>query len=122
MSVSVPARADLVRVLRSVVGGVAARLDLSYDEIDDLRIAVDEACAALLDTASTDALFSLELRPDQDGLTITAAADSDHPTWPPDAGDSLAGRVLTALMDETAFETRPGGLVVRMRKGRPQRG
>ena len=122
VSVSVPARPELVRVLRSVVGGVAARLDLSYDEIDDLRIAVDEACATLLEVGSSEGRLSLELRPAQNGLTMTATAESDGLGWPSDAQGSLAWRVLTALMDEAEFETTEGHLVIRMRKGRPNGG
>jgi anti-sigma regulatory factor (Ser/Thr protein kinase) len=38
---TVPARAEFVHVLRTVVAAVAARLDLPYDALDDLRMAVD---------------------------------------------------------------------------------
>ncbi len=44
----VPADSAYVAVLRSVTAGLAARCDLTLDEIEDLRIAVDEACALLL--------------------------------------------------------------------------
>ena len=38
-------------VLRTATAGLAARLDFTIDEIEDLRIAVDEACAMLLPQA-----------------------------------------------------------------------
>lgn len=48
----VPADPAYLAVLRTATAGLAARLDLTLDEIEDLRIAVDEACALLLDHRS----------------------------------------------------------------------
>jgi serine/threonine-protein kinase RsbW len=45
----VPADPAYLAVVRTAAAGLAARLDLTLDEIEDLRIAVDEACALLLD-------------------------------------------------------------------------
>ena len=46
-----PADAAYLSVLRTATAGLAARLDFTLDEIEDLRIAVDEACAMLLPDA-----------------------------------------------------------------------
>jgi hypothetical protein len=46
ITVTVPARAEFLHLIRSVVASVAARRDLSIDAIEDLRLAVDEACAS----------------------------------------------------------------------------
>ena len=40
-----PADGAYLSVLRTATAGLAARLDFTLDEIEDLRIAVDEACA-----------------------------------------------------------------------------
>lgn len=45
----VPADPAYLAVIRTASAGLAARLDLTLDEIEDLRIAVDEACALLLE-------------------------------------------------------------------------
>src|SRR3954469_10673776 len=44
----VPADGGYLSVLRTATAGLAARLQFTLDEIEDLRIAVDEACAMLL--------------------------------------------------------------------------
>jgi serine/threonine-protein kinase RsbW len=44
----VPADPAYLAVIRTATAGLATRLDLTLDEIDDLRIAVDEACSLLL--------------------------------------------------------------------------
>ncbi len=51
VELNVPASSVYVAILRSVTAGLAARCDLTLDEIEDLRIAVDEACALLLPLA-----------------------------------------------------------------------
>ena len=43
-----PAESAYLSVLRTAAAGLAARLDFTLDEIEDLRIAIDEACAMLL--------------------------------------------------------------------------
>src|SRR5690242_3355268 len=45
----VPADPAYLAVVRTATAGLAARLNLTLDEIEDLRIAVDEACGLLLD-------------------------------------------------------------------------
>jgi serine/threonine-protein kinase RsbW len=48
VELEVPADPAYLAVLRTATAGLAARLDLTIDEIEDLRIAVDEACALVL--------------------------------------------------------------------------
>lgn len=45
----VPADPAYLTVIRTATAGLAARLEMTLDEIEDLRIAVDEACALLLE-------------------------------------------------------------------------
>jgi serine/threonine-protein kinase RsbW len=51
VEVRLPAAGAYLSVLRTATAGLAARLDFTLDEIEDLRIAVDEACAILLQQA-----------------------------------------------------------------------
>ena len=46
-----PADSAYVSVLRTTTAGLAARLDFPIDDIEDLRIAVGEACALVLPEA-----------------------------------------------------------------------
>src|SRR5215469_3842257 len=45
VTVRMPADGAYLSVLRTATAGLAARLDFTLDEIEDMRIAVDEACA-----------------------------------------------------------------------------
>lgn len=113
--VTVPARSEFVHVVRTVVAGVAARLDFSYDAIDDLRIAVDEACAHLLEGAPGATSITVTLAPGADALEVLVATDADGAAWPPERFESsLAWQVLSALADEARLED--GTPAVRFRK------
>ena len=60
-----PAENAYVAVLRMTTAGLAARLDFTLDDIEDLRLAVDEACSLLLPHAGTPAVLeaAFTLRP-----------------------------------------------------------
>jgi len=48
VEISIPVRPEFVSVARLTAATVAARQGFSYDEIEDLKIAVGEACTALI--------------------------------------------------------------------------
>jgi len=74
----VPADSAYVAVLRSVAAGLAARCDLTLDEIEDLRIAVDEACALLLPLAAPGADLSTTFTLSSGQLAISTRVSSHN--------------------------------------------
>ncbi len=48
VEITFPARAEFVSVARLTAATVAARRGFTYDEIEDLKIAVGEACTSLI--------------------------------------------------------------------------
>jgi serine/threonine-protein kinase RsbW len=46
-----PGRAEYLQVARLITGGVAARTALTVDDIEDLKVAVGEACTNVIDHA-----------------------------------------------------------------------
>lgn len=52
VTLSIPCRAEYVGVARLAILGVASRLNFSYDDVEDLRLAVGEACATAIDRAT----------------------------------------------------------------------
>lgn len=51
IEMTLPAKAQYVGVVRLAVSGVANRLGFSYDDIEDLKLAVAEACTNAVDHA-----------------------------------------------------------------------
>ncbi len=113
--ITVPARAEFLHVVRTVVGSVAARNDLTIDAIEDLRIAVDEACAQLL--LARGSSVTVEIASNTDGVEVLCTTDAEVGAWPP-AGihHSLAAQVLQGLADTVAWELSASGPAVRVGK------
>lgn len=44
IELTIPAKADYVGVVRLAISGIATRMGFSYDDIEDLKLAVAEAC------------------------------------------------------------------------------
>jgi serine/threonine-protein kinase RsbW len=94
-----------MQLLRSAVGSIAARLDFTYESIDDLRIAVDEACARILSMPGEPTELSLRITPADDRIEVLAYTDAVAEEWPPgDFEESLTAKILAALTDEVQFE------------------
>ena len=105
VTLSVPADGAFLSIVRTTTAGVAARLDLTLDEIEDLRIAVDEAGALLLATAVSGPVdVHFVLGPDE--LTITLAAETGSAPPPDETG--FGWTVLAALAGSVRAETGEG--------------
>jgi serine/threonine-protein kinase RsbW len=114
--VAIPARAEFVHVLRSVTGAVAGHLPLTLDDIDDLRLAVDEACERLLSLPGTPRTIRLELRTMSGRVEAILAVDATA-IWPPGGfEDTLSWRILGALGDHVQFELWNGAPAIRIAK------
>jgi len=116
--VRMPAASAYLSVLRTATAGLAARLDFTLDEIEDLRIAIDEACAMLLSQAipGTDLECAFELGTDEVTITVSVtAADAQMP-----ARDTFAWTVLSALAGTVDSRLGPDdrvAIVLQKRRG-----
>ena len=90
-----PADGAYLAVLRTATAGLAARINFTLDDIEDLRIAVDEACAILLPQARTEADLECRFWLGQATMTVSVATSCDSPRPPAEQG--FAWRVLSAL-------------------------
>lgn len=109
--VRVPADSAYVAVVRLATAAIAARLDFTLDDIEDLKIAVGEACALVL--AGTDGgtlQAAYQLSPDRIGVEISA--DSGR-SAPPDE-TSFAWQVLTATAQDVSATLSDGRVVLRL--------
>jgi len=94
----IPADSAFLAVLRTATAGLAARLDFTLDDIEDLRIAVDEACAMVLPQARVDSDLTCAFDLEPTRLTVAVTAECDTPQAPD--RDSFAWTVLSALTSE----------------------
>ena len=108
----IPADSAFLAVLRTATAGLAARLDFTLDDIEDLRIAVDEACAIVLPQArqDSDLTCAFELEPNR--LTVAVTGECDAPQAP--ERDSFAWTVLAALTSEVQADVHGDRLTIRL--------
>jgi serine/threonine-protein kinase RsbW len=100
VSLRVPADGAYVSVLRTMTAGLAARLDFTVDDIEDLRIAVGEACALVLPVAVPGGDLEADFRQTTGTLTVSVrvpTADRAEPDY-----ESFAWQVLSTLAEEAA--------------------
>jgi serine/threonine-protein kinase RsbW len=93
---TVPADGAYLGVLRTAAAGLAARLHFTLDEIEDLRIAVDEACAMLIRLAAPAAPLRCRFALTDEELGVEVAVPTNPEAALP-ASSSLTWKVLTAL-------------------------
>ena len=118
VTVRMPADGAYLSVLRTATAGLAARLDFTLDEIEDLRIAVDEACAMLLSQAVPGSSLECSFALSPDDMTITVSVLSLSPR--PPSADTFAWTVLSALAGSVEALVGPDDrLAIVMRKTRP---
>lgn len=113
----VPADGSYLAVLRTATAGLAARLQFTLDEIEDLRIAVDEACAMLLTVAPTGAELRCEFEVTPEALAINVTAPVKGTAALP-GGQSFSWQVLTALAGKVSADTTEEQATIRLVKDR----
>ena len=118
VELTVPADSAYLAVLRTVIASLAATRDFTLDEIDDLRIAVDEAGALLLPHASPGSQLSAVFS----GEATSLRAEVSVPVPAGDAGQpdrsSFAWLVLAALTDSVALTESGQRLSLTLSKAR----
>ncbi len=104
-----PADPAYLGVVRTACAGLGARLDLTLDEIEDLRIAVDEACTLVLPAGRTVRDPSVRLRAtfsvSDDALAVRV--QGPNPDLPVET--SYAWAVLEALAGDVSSGVEAGG-------------
>ena len=98
VSLRLPADGAYLSVLRTATAGLASRLDFTLDDIEDLRIAVDEACAMLLPQVAADADLSCEFELSEGLLRVAVSVETVDGQQP--SRDTFAWTVLSALAGE----------------------
>ncbi len=107
VSVRLPAAAAYLAVLRTTTASLAARLDFTLDEIEDLRIAVDEASCLLLANVRPNTELTSEFELGDDFISVTVSALTNDGRGP--SRDSFAWTVLSALAGQVDAWTDDDG-------------
>ena len=103
-----PAKAEHIPLVRMLTHGVVARADFGLDSIADAKMAVDEACAQLVQLADLGAELCCRFRPTHDGLVVSISTRTSQNHAPSER--TFGWHVLTTLTDSVAahYDALPG--------------
>jgi serine/threonine-protein kinase RsbW len=116
VTVTVPATANHLAVLRTAVGGFAARDQFTLDQVDDLRMAVEEAAVQLLRHSRGDRI-TMDIETTGDGVEVrlTGQVADDDPVIDE---SSFSWTILRALADDIRIESQDQHAVIVLGKNR----
>lgn len=117
VNLAVPAMPEFLRLVRVTAAGLGSRLGFSYDQVEDLRLAIDELCFGL--TGATGRLGTVHVRfvVEGDGLEVSAEGHfEDSLPTPPESEWSKV--ILAALVDDHELASGPNGPSFRLIKHR----
>lgn len=115
VKLTMPAVPQLLRVARLTAAGLAGRLGFNFDEIEDVKIAVDELCFALVGTKGRDGDLTLTYRLLPDALEIEGRGAFGAGTASP-VPNELSAQILDAVVDEHELTREGDELRFRLRK------
>ena len=132
VQLTIPCRPEYVGVARLAVLGIASRMPFSYDEVEDVRLAVGEACTHAIERAgggsatirivSTVAAHALTIEITDDVAETDTAAPSEEAQLLEEAGvdqQGLGALLMEILVDKVEIETRSTGTRVVLTKRAP---
>ena len=97
ITLTFPARTQNVRVARTVAAAMAAQAELPIDQLEDVRLAVDEAVSQLVLASDTSEAITCTFTVLDDGLAITVRGRTRDGQVP--STHTFSWTVLTALVD-----------------------
>lgn len=107
VTLEIPAASAYLVLGRTAVAAMCARLDYPIDRLEDVKLAVDEACTLLLADTGPDETIRISLTPGRGShLMIRFSARTMHGRAPRQT--TFAWTVLTALVDEVSAYAREG--------------
>jgi len=114
----VPATPEFLRITRIMMAGVASRLGFTLDEVEDLRIAIDELCFALVGKGRAGTI-ALRYEMLDDGLAVEGAGHFTDDGPAAARLSPMSNQILGAMVDEVSLGTgADGGPTFRMIKRR----
>ncbi|MGH2372672.1 MAG: ATP-binding protein [bacterium] len=116
IELTIPARPEYIAVVRLAAAGVAGRTTLSFDDIEDLKIAVSEACTAAILGGDQQVHVRFEVAPDRLEIRIAHGA-------PPAASNEereMGLLLMRCLMDDVRTDTEGTDYVTWLTKRLPR--
>lgn len=130
---TVPALPEFLRLTRVTAAGLASRLGFSFDEVEDLRLAIDEMCYGLTGAGGQQGTVEVRYLMSPGMLVVegegcfaadppaaaevpSKASDGPRPPGTPPQRSELSEVILNALVDEHGYGQGAQGPTFRLVK------
>lgn len=107
VTVTVPADVRYFRSVRLAIGGLATMVGFDIEAIDDLRIGVDEVCAALAETGNGEDLRIEVLAVPGERLRVEGTVPSGE-EQPDEDRFAFSRQILSVVADSFGYEAEDG--------------
>lgn len=109
VTLTAPAERNSVRLVRILAAGVAADAGLSIDDTEDLRIAVSELVALLVDGVDDSSMIEVEFGHADGEVVVEGRRPAVTGEEEPTVVDDLVLGILRVVVDDHTFDTSDGG-------------
>lgn len=106
ITLTVPAALEFVRIVRLTASGVASRLGFDVEDVEDLRVAVDELASIVVDHATAGDLLEVVFSVAGGTLRIEGRVPAQPESGP--SLDDLTSQILAAVVDTYEVESDGG--------------
>ncbi len=109
VSMTLPASPELIGVVRLVAAGLAARLQFSLEDIEDLKIAMDEMCSYMTGARGREGSLELSFQMQEGRIEIRGSANLSSTERVRTELTDFSRMILDTVTDAASLETRDGG-------------
>ena len=108
LELRIPPDPALIRVVRLATSGLASMLSFDLDGIEDLKIAVDEACSALIEVSDGSPIHLRLGRVEPWGLWVEGTTSTSSEGRTDAERIALSDRILDVIVDRHEFAVADG--------------
>lgn len=108
VSIRIPASPEYIQIVRLIASGLATRLGFTLDDIEDLKIAVDEMCAYLTGTQGRDGELQIRFSVGDDRIEIDGSGHFTPGVKVRTQLTEFSQRILDTVVDQASLEQTDG--------------
>ncbi|HEV8338965.1 MAG TPA: ATP-binding protein [bacterium] len=112
VAMTIPSRAEYVGVVRLAAAAIAGRMAFGYDEVEDLKVAVSEACSEAILNGGSEVEIQFAVGPDRLEVQVAGGVGQAERGQESELGLLL----MRVLMDEVRTEREGARQILRLVK------
>lgn len=118
ITLCVPAKGEYAKTVRMTAAALVSRMGMTYDAVDDVRMAAEEAFVYAVDTLPDGAEVRFDFDVTEDQVVIDVALGSEEPSSDEEAERraAYATFILESVCDSYEFATDETGAHLRLTK------